>query len=232
MGEPERSARALLRVADVTHAYGDRAVLHGVSLAVVPGECVALVGPNGCGKSTLLRLAAGREQPTTGRVEFGGAVLDEDDPATRARIATVLDAAVFYPDLTVREHLLFVALAHGLGAGADAAVDHVLDQHHLTEHADALPGTLSSGQTQALLLASAFVRPHELLVLDEPEQRLDSRARAELADRLRAHTARGVAVLLATHDPHLAHHAADRTLALESGHLAPTPPERLAQPRA
>ncbi|MER0483733.1 ATP-binding cassette domain-containing protein [Streptomyces sp. Edi2] len=210
-------AAALLRLEDVGHRYGDREVLRSVSLHLEPGACVALVGHNGCGKSTLLRLAAGRETAVEGEVLFDGAPLREDDPATRARISSVLDPAAYYPDLTVREHVVFVALAHGLGAAADDAVDQALADHHLTDHATALPASLSSGQSQLLLLASAFVRPHDLLLLDEPEQRLDSRARAGLADRLVSHKERGTAVLMATHNAQLAEQVADRVLVLESG---------------
>jgi len=211
------TAPALLRLEGVGHRYGDREVLRGVSLHLDPSECVALVGHNGCGKSTLLRLAAGRESPTDGEVLFDSCPLNEDDPATRARVSSVLDPAAYYPDLTVREHLLFVALAHGLGAEADEAVDRALADHHLSDHGTALPESLSSGQSQLLLLASAFMRPHELLLLDEPEQRLDSRARSELSDRLVSHKEQGAAVLMATHNMQLASRVADRVVVLESG---------------
>ncbi|MET8682316.1 ABC transporter ATP-binding protein [Streptomyces sp. NPDC004647] len=213
----ETPAAAVLHLEGVSHRYGDREVLRSVSLHLKPAECVALVGHNGCGKSTLLRLAAGRETASEGEVLFDGSPLREDDPATRARISSVLDPAAYYPDLSVREHLVFVALAHGLGAAADETVDQALADHHLSDHATALPTSLSSGQNQLLLLASAFIRPHDLLLLDEPEQRLDSRARAELADRLVAHKERGAAVLMATHNLQLAERVADRVLVLESG---------------
>uniref|UniRef100_UPI000CD4AF84 ATP-binding cassette domain-containing protein n=2 Tax=unclassified Streptomyces TaxID=2593676 RepID=UPI000CD4AF84 len=221
---------ALLVLDRLVHGYGDRRVLRSVSLTVAPGECVAVLGHNGCGKTTLLRLAAGRETPTEGGVWFGGGPLDEDDPGTRARIATVLDAAAHYPDLTVREHLLFVALAHGLGEASEAAVAGVLADHLLDGHADALPSSLSSGQTQALLLAAAFVRPHELLLLDEPEQRLDTRARRALGDRLLAHKARGAAVLMASHDGDLAHRVADRVLVLDAGRTVVSRQGAVARP--
>ncbi|MFF7648445.1 ATP-binding cassette domain-containing protein [Streptomyces sp. NPDC007983] len=206
----------LLRLDGVSRSYGDREVLRAVTLEVAPGECVALTGDNGSGKSTLLRVASGRERPTSGRALFDGAPIDEEDPVTRARVATVMDPGAHYPDLTVREHLMLVALAHGLGDAAEAAVDGVLAEHHLAGHADVLPTALSSGQTQALLLAAAFVRPHDLLVLDEPEQRLDGRARRELALRLAAHRDRGTAILLATHHEALSE-AADRVLTLDGG---------------
>ncbi|MFF0739478.1 ATP-binding cassette domain-containing protein [Streptomyces sp. NPDC004111] len=209
------AARPLLDLRDVSRSYGDRVVLDTVSLSVAPGECVALVGENGSGKSTLLRMAAGRETPTSGTVLFDGDPFDEDSATARVRIATVMDAGAFYPDLTVREHLMLIALGHGLADGADPAVDEVLAHHRLSGHADVLPSALSSGQTQALLLAAAFVRPHDLLVLDEPEQRLDAQARRELARRVAAHRDAGVAVLLATHHPALSA-VADRVVELDA----------------
>ncbi|MGW2325563.1 ABC transporter ATP-binding protein [Streptomyces sp. NPDC001700] len=221
----EQTDAALLRLADVSRSYGDREVLRSVTLDVAPGECVVLMGDNGSGKSTLLRLAAGRERPTSGEVLFDGVPIDEDDAVTRARVATVMDPGAHYPDLTVREHLMLVALAHGLGDEAEDAVQAVLEDHRLDGHGDVVPSALSSGQTQALLLAAAFVRPHDLLVLDEPEQRLDAHARQELAARLADHRDRGTAVLLATHHGALAE-VADRVLTLDGGVPVTAPPDQ------
>ncbi|MET8753096.1 ABC transporter ATP-binding protein [Streptomyces sp. NPDC004667] len=209
--------RTLLRLTDVSRSYGDRSVLRAVTMGLASAECTVLVGDNGSGKSTLLRMACGREQPTSGEVLFDGEPLHEDSPRTRARVATVMEAGSNYPDLTVREHLMLVAVGHGLGRRADSAVDRVLAEHRLADHARSRPSALSSGQTQSLLLASAFVRPHDLLVLDEPEQRLDSRARVELAERLSAHKRQGAAILLATHDSVLASAVADHVVTLEDG---------------
>lgn len=209
----------LLVLENVSRTYGDRVALEPLDLALDEGGCVALVGENGSGKSTLLRLACGREVPTTGSVRFRDQPLREEDPMTRARIAVVADAPSFYPDLTVREHLRLVAVAHGVGADADGWIDWALADRRLTEHADAYPSTLSSGQVQALLLAAAMVRPRELLVLDEPEQRLDPDARARLVDRLLAERADGVAVLMATHAIELADAVADRVLRLQDGRV-------------
>ncbi|WP_353612757.1 energy-coupling factor ABC transporter ATP-binding protein, partial [Streptomyces sp. NRRL S-495] len=118
----------------------------------------------------------------------------------------------------VREHLLLVAVAHGV-ADAPGWVSQVLDGRMLTERADALPSALSSGQMQALLLACALVRPRDLLLLDEPEQRLDPDARRHLADLLKAELADGVAVLLVTHHTDLAMDVADRVVVLEDGRI-------------
>ncbi|MFD7282763.1 ATP-binding cassette domain-containing protein [Streptomyces sp. NPDC059862] len=200
---------ALLELTYVRHGYDGRVVLDGVSLTVGAGECVALLGENGSGKSTLLRLAAGQEIPETGSVTFRGRTMSEDDGSVRAAVATVLAGGAGYPDLSVREHLMLVALAHGLGEEAAGAVDEVLAEHHLTGRAEALTHQLSSGQGQLMALAQAFVRPAELIVLDEPEQRLDADARERLAGRLRSAKEDGTAVLLATHHRALAEAVAD-----------------------
>ncbi|MFI6449510.1 ABC transporter ATP-binding protein [Kitasatospora sp. NPDC050543] len=213
---PAERRKALLQLTGVSRTYGERQVLHPVSLALAAGECVALLGHNGSGKSTLLRIAAGRELPTTGTVHFDGLPMDEADPRIRARVAVVGDTVACYPDLTVREHLQLVAVAHGV-ADARNWIEHVLTERNLTERADALPSALSSGQMQSLLLACAMVRPRDLLLLDEPEQRLDPDARRQLAELLKAELADGVAVLLVTHHTDLALEVADRVVVLEDG---------------
>lgn len=214
---PGASKSKPLLVADrISRTYGDRTVLAPVSFRLAPGRCLAVVGVNGSGKTTLLRLATGRDTPTTGTVTFAGEPVAEERLDVRARMAVVMDTGSHYPDLTVREHLQFVAAAHGV---PDAAgwVDWALADRALTSSADDLPSALSSGQRQALSLASALVRPRDLLVLDEPEQRLDPGARARLVDRIAAEKTDGTAVLFATHDQALALAVADRILVLQDG---------------
>ncbi|SFE78387.1 ABC-type multidrug transport system, ATPase component [Actinacidiphila alni] len=213
-----KGAGALLRLRKVSRSYGERKALLPLDLDLVPGGCTALFGHNGSGKSTLLRIAAGRDAPTSGEALFAGRAVSEDDPQVRARVAVVGDAVACYPDLTVREHLELVTVAHAVD-DADAWIDQVLADRRLSDHADALPGSLSSGQMQSLLLAAALVRPRDLLILDEPEQRLDPDARQRLAELLAAEKADGVAVLLATHQTDLAEAVADRMIALEDGRV-------------
>ncbi|GAA0458922.1 ABC transporter ATP-binding protein [Streptomyces sp. NPDC046215] len=213
-----RTTTPLLRLRGVSRAYGERQALHPLDLDLEPGTCTALFGHNGSGKSTLLRIASGRDTPTKGSALFAGRPVDEDDPEVRARVAVVGDTVATYPDLTVREHLELITVAHAVD-DAQAWIDHVLADRRLSGHARALPGSLSSGQLQSLLLAAALVRPRDLLVLDEPEQRLDPDARLRLAELLNAEKADGVAVLLATHQAELAEAVADRVIALEDGRV-------------
>lgn len=215
----DSARQPLLRLRGAARSYGSRVALAPVDLTLERGECVALVGANGSGKSTLLRLASGREQPTAGRVEFDGRKMREEDPTTRARVAVVGDTVACYPDLTARAHLLLVAVAQGVGDEAGEWADRALADRGLGAHADSYPSALSSGQLQSLLLATAFVRPRELLILDEPEQRLDPGARGRLAEQLRAEKADGVAVLVATHHTDLALRTADRVVVLDEGRV-------------
>jgi ABC-2 type transport system ATP-binding protein len=218
-----RAATPLLHLSGVSRVYGERTALHPVDLALRAGRCVALLGANGSGKSTLLRIACGRDAPTAGTVSLAGTPLVEEDVRARTEIAVVSDIVGYYPDLTLREHLTLVAVAHGAGSdpetGAAALVEAALTDCRLDDHADLLPGALSSGQTQALLLAAALVRPRRLLVLDEPEQRLDPAARDWLAGVLAAEKRAGTALLVATHHTDLAAAVADRVVVLRDGEV-------------
>ncbi|MCF3106073.1 ABC transporter ATP-binding protein [Streptomyces roseoverticillatus] len=221
---PQGAPAPLLRLRGVSRTYGERKALLPLDLDLEPGTCTALFGHNGSGKSTLLRIACGRDEPTSGTAQFAGRKISEDDPEVRARVAVVGDTVATYPDLTVREHLELVTVAHAV-EDADAWIDEVLADRRLSGHAQALPGSLSSGQLQSLLLAAALVRPRDLLVLDEPEQRLDPDARVRLAELLNGEKRDGVAVLLATHQAELAETIADRMIALEDGRvIAEGPP--------
>jgi ABC-2 type transport system ATP-binding protein len=207
----------LLVLAGVSRRYGERLALSPIDLTLAPGRCVAVLGVNGSGKSTLLRIAAGRDTPTTGQAVYAGRLLTQDDLVVRTEIAVVGDMVSAYPDLTVREHLQLVAVAHGAGRGAGDLVDAALRECRLDDHGGALPGSLSSGQTQALHLAAVLVRPRRLMVLDEPEQRLDPAARRWLAGLLNAEKRAGAAVLMATHHTELAASVADHVVVLSDG---------------
>jgi len=204
-------SKPVVRAQDLLVGYGGAPVCAPVAFTLAPGRALALVGPNGSGKSTVLRAVIGLLEPAGGVVEVFGAAVDERDVAFRARVASVLDDDAYFPALTVSEHLYLTARGHGVH-GAQDVVDGLLDEFGLTEHARSLPVALSSGQRRRLLLAAALVRPRSLLVLDEPEQRLDHTMRDRLAQRLLDEKRAGGSVLLATHDPDLLRTVADRAV--------------------
>ena len=181
-----------LVVRDLSRRLGAAQVLDGVGFHVPPGTATVVTGPNGAGKTTLLRCIVGADRPDRGDVLLDGRPLDETDPWTRGAVAAVLDDVDFFPDLSVGEHLALLALAHG---AAPDGVAEVARGFGLGSILSQLPPTLSSGQRRRLALASCFVRPRRLLVLDEPEQRLDVDGRAWLAEWLVAEKAAGTALL-------------------------------------
>jgi ABC-2 type transport system ATP-binding protein len=202
------STAPVIRAQDLLVGYGGEPVCAPVTFTLEPGSVLGLVGPNGSGKSTILRAVLGLLDPAGGTLEVLGAEVDERRVAFRARVSSVLDDDAYFPALTAAEHLYLTARGHGVVDARDRVAE-LLEEFGLAEHARALPVALSSGQRRRLLLAAGFARPRSLLVLDEPEQRLDRAMRARLAERLRAETAAGGAVLLATHDAELVREVCD-----------------------
>lgn len=209
---PDRGA-PLLTVSGLTRSFGSVPVLTGVDLAVGRGEAVAVTGPNGSGKTTLLRCVAGADQPSAGRIELCGRPMREQDPSVRRRVAALLDDIEFFVDLSVLEHLALLMCAHGDDAPDEHAAA-LLAEAGLAGAADQLPVGLSTGQRRRLALATCFARPRILVLLDEPEQRLDRAGRSWLTARLLAEKAAGRGVLFASHDRALVRAVADRVVDL------------------
>jgi ABC-type multidrug transport system ATPase subunit len=194
----------------LTRRFGDRVLFSGIELSLGPGEAAAVVGPNGAGKSTLLRCVVGADRPDEGSVLLDGEPVRENDPSVRADVASALDEVGFFPDLSVAEHLDLLVRAHG----RSVEVEPVLAALRLGHVADRIPTTLSSGERRRVVLASCLVRPRRLLVLDEPEQRLDADGRAWLVEQLGREKAEGRMVLLASHDDAVVTAVADRIVEL------------------
>jgi ABC-2 type transport system ATP-binding protein len=203
----------LLRAEGLLVGYGEHPVAPPVDLTLAAGHALGLVGANGAGKSTLLQTLTGLLEPLGGTVRFAGGTVDERRADFRRHVATVLDDDAFFPSLTGREHLLLTARGHGV-TDADAVVDGEVDEFGLADRVDALPSQLSSGQRRRLALAAAFVRPARMVVLDEPERRLDAGMRGRLAHRLARLRDDGSAVLFACHDADFLRIVADEVLLL------------------
>lgn len=204
----------VLELERLSVGYAGTPVCGTISASVDAGEILGVVGFNGAGKSTVAKTLAGRQFPLDGKVRVHGLPGDENSVLFRRQVSAVFDEDAFFPSLTVREHLLLVARGHGI-ANAGAAVDAELDFFALTTRAGAVPAALSSGQRRRLMLASALIRPSTLLILDEPEQRLDPVMRGRIAERIRRYADDGSAVLLVTHDPEVLLATADTCLLID-----------------
>lgn len=180
------------------------------------GEILALTGANGSGKTTLLRVLAGLTDPTAGTVLIAGRRPDDRDRTFRAALAALIGPPQTARDLTIVEHLQFIAATWGTGAkAARVQAEELLDELQIGTLGHRFPHELSSGQSQLVALALTLARPSEVLLLDEPEQRLDADRLGLVIDAVRARAEAGSAVILASHSPRLLEELADVRLHLE-----------------
>jgi len=205
----------VLEADDLAAAYDDHLALQGVTCRVAEGRTVALVGPNGAGKSTFLRLAAGLLEPSGGRVSVGGHPAGSLE--ARALMSYLPDTPALYDDLSLNEHLEYVARLHGVHEWADRAAE-LLDRLGLDSRGGDPPGGFSRGMRQKASIALAFVRPFGVLLADEPFDGLDPPSRQALDGLVAEAAAAGAAVLLATHRLDVVEQA-DGCLAIDDGRL-------------
>jgi ABC-2 type transport system ATP-binding protein len=181
---------APLVLRNVTKMYGETSALAGVDVEVASGRVTGLLGPNGAGKTTLMAIAAGVLESTSGDVV----------KTTNLSIGYLPQQDNVYPMLTARENLSFVARAQGVvRRSIRPAVDAALAEVHLSDRADDRVGRFSGGMRRRLGFAAALIGNPRVLLLDEPTAGVDPQARAVLLDLVRAHVARGKAVLYSTH---------------------------------
>jgi iron complex transport system ATP-binding protein len=197
----------MLTVSDIVFAYGDHAILHGVSLAVPRGHIVGLLGPNGSGKTTLLRILAGTLTADRGRVEIDGVpVTSMSRRAIARRIAVVPQETHSTFDFTVEDIVLMGRYPH-LGAfeleGPDdrAIARGALQATGTAALASRRFATLSGGEKQRVVIAGALAQASDALLLDEPTASLDLGAQLDIAALLaRLHRDRGTTMVVCTHD--------------------------------
>jgi thiamine transport system ATP-binding protein len=206
-----------LEVSDVVVAFDERVVLDRVSLALQPGEIVALLGPSGSGKSTLLRVIAGLLAPRAGRVAIDGIDVTTT-PAHRRGVGMVFQDEQLFPHRDVAANIEFGLRMAGVKQPARRQrVSELLDLVGLPgfEHRDV--SSLSGGEAKRIALARSLApRPHVLL-LDEPLTGLDADLRLRLAEEMGALLRRaGTTALMVTHDPAEAHSIADRSATMET----------------
>ncbi len=205
------------------HAGEDETLaLRGVSLAVQPGEIVAVTGPSGSGKSTLLNCLAGLDEPDGGWVAVAGKRLTRRPEAERARlrarqIGVLLQSGNLLDHLTVQENLVVAQTLAGLGRRGDSQT--VLDAVGVRHRAQALPSQLSGGELARAGLALALVNDPAILLADEPTGEVDAANEARLLDLLAERARNGGATLVVTHSPAVAK-AAHRRLRLVDGRLS------------
>ncbi len=207
----------------IRHPFGGTKteVLHGISLSVQAGEFFGVLGPNGAGKSTLFKILATLVLPDDGTVRIAGVDPVADPNAVRRLLTPVVpDDRSLYWRLTGRQNLeLYAALYRVAPASVDTEVDQILESVGLTEAAEKMAGTYSSGMKQRLLIARALLGRPKVLLLDEPTRSLDPVGARDFREFLRTELVkrRGCTVLLATHNAEEAFGLCDRVAVLDKG---------------
>lgn len=220
----------ILRFDDLTYRYPRRSAptLAGLTLDLPPGQVTALLGANGAGKSTLLRLAYGRAHPSSGRVLLEGRPLGEYPRAEIGRRVALVPQREYTPfEYSLLEYVLLGRAPHlhplQTPGEADCQVaKDALATVGLAGMADRSLHAISGGEHQLVLIARALAQQASLLLLDEPTAHLDLANKQRLVNCLRDLRARGVTILLTSHEPEVVSAVADRIALMNGGRILHT----------
>jgi len=221
-----------IRVSDLVKTFDGGIVraLAGVTMSVARGEFVAVTGPSGCGKSTLLHLLAALDRPTSGSIVINGRELRSErnlDRFRRSEIGLIFQLHNLLPHLTARQNVEVPMFSNGEGHRRQRErADELLAAVDLAGKAGVVPPRLSGGERQRLAVARALANEPPILLADEPTGSLDTASVENLLELLaELRRARGLTILLVTHDPSVAA-AADRTVHMRDGRvIEPAPSE-------
>jgi polar amino acid transport system ATP-binding protein len=234
----ERGAAPLLDIRGLRKRFGSTEVLHGIDLAVSPGELVFIIGPSGSGKSTLLRCCNRLEEPSGGEIMFEGRDIlapGTDLNAMRRRIGMVFQSFNLYPHLNARDNVA-LALLHVLRQPreqAHARALQALAQVGLADRAGAMPGELSGGQQQRVAIARALALEPAIVLFDEPTSALDPELVGSVLAVLRSLRTTGMTMMVVSHEMGFARSAADRVVFMEGGRIVEQgPPAHIFGPDA
>ena len=196
--------------------YGTFTAVGDLSFEVASGEIVGLIGPNGAGKTTTLRSLAGILRPTAGRVRIDGHDLLEHPLEAKRRLAFMPDEPHLFEYLTVEEHLRLIARLYTVD-DFDARARTLLEELELTGKEGSLPGELSRGMKQKVVIACGLIRHATTLLFDEPLTGLDPLGIRRMRATIAARAAAGAAILLSSHLLHLVEEVCSRVIIMDRG---------------
>jgi len=205
-----------ISVEHLRREYGAFIAVDDLSFAVQTGEIVGLIGPNGAGKTTTLRSLAGILRPTSGRVAIDGHDIVDQSIEAKRRLAFMPDEPHLFEYLTVEEHLRLVGRLYGI-TDVDARARPLLDELQLAGKEKSLPGELSRGMRQKVVIACGLVRDATTLLFDEPLTGLDPIGIRRMRETIVARAGAGAAILLSSHLLHLVEEVCSRVIIMAGG---------------
>ncbi|MDQ1910350.1 ABC transporter ATP-binding protein [Paenibacillus sp. GD4] len=213
--------KKLLQLNRITGGYSlQRPVLHDISFEVGAGQMIGLIGLNGAGKSTTIKHILGLMRPHSGEIRLKERLLEEGIGEYRRTYAYVPENPLLYEELTVGEHMELSAMAYGLEPSVAAVrAEELLERFQMTPHRKQLPGHLSKGMKQKVMIMSAFLVKPELYIIDEPFLGLDPLGIRSLLELMVQVKDEGAAILISSHILTTIERYCDGFLVLHQGRL-------------
>jgi ABC-2 type transport system ATP-binding protein len=206
---------SIITVKDLVKKYESLTAVNGISFEVYEGEIFGLLGPNGAGKTTTLEIIETLREKTSGEVTVDGKNIEHDQNEIKKIIGVQLQAAGYYPSLTLTE---LITLFSGL-YNVDTDAMHMLKLVGLEDKAKAKYKELSGGQKQRFSIATTLINQPKIVFLDEPTTGLDPQARRNLWDLIKQIRDKGATVVITTHYMDEAENLCDRVAIIESGKI-------------
>jgi ABC-2 type transport system ATP-binding protein len=205
-----------IAVEGLRRVYGAFVAVDALSFTADGGEIVGLIGPNGAGKTTTLRTLAGILRPTAGRVLVDGHDIVTDPIEARRRLAFMPDEPHLFEYMTVEEHLRLIARLYDV-PDFDRRAGALLDELEMAGKERALPGELSRGMRQKVVIACGLVRDATVLLFDEPLTGLDPIGIRRMRDTIVRRAREGATVLVSSHLLHLVQEVCTRVIIMDGG---------------
>lgn len=174
-----------ISITNLSKNYGEQPILNNISFEIGEGEVVGFLGPNGAGKTTTMKIVAGALPYETGSVQVCGLEVRTNTLKTNSVIGYLPEQNPLYPDMYVKEYLLFVAETHGIGKQREKLIEELIDKVGLRPEFHKKIGQLSKGYRQRVGLAQALIPNPKVLILDEPTTGLDPNQLEEIRTLIR-----------------------------------------------
>jgi iron(III) transport system ATP-binding protein len=207
-------------IQNLVKRFGNVIAVNGISVTVEKGEIFTLLGPSGCGKTTLLRMIAGFHHIDSGKILFGGRLIN-DVPAHKRDIGMVFQSYAIFPHMTVRENIAYGLKARRIPRNEiNKRVDDALELVQISQLGDRKPNELSGGQQQRVALARAFIIEPGVLLMDEPLSNLDAKLRVQMRTAIKKLQRRlGITTIYVTHDQEEALAISDHIAVMKNGNV-------------
>ena len=215
----------MIEIKNLNKSYGDLRVLNDISVNIKKGEVIAIIGPSGGGKSTFLRCINRLEEPDSGHIKINGEdILDKksDINKIRQKVSMVFQHFNLFANKNVLQNLTLAPIKAGIldKESAEKRADELLKSVGLSDKKFAYPHKLSGGQKQRIAIARSLAMDPEVILFDEPTSALDPEMIGEVLDIMKDVAAKGITMLVVTHEMGFARNVANRIFFMDKGKIA------------